>query len=56
MPLALRLSEGLGRIRTEDFIDFHAQQALEPRQIKVHAWELFSQRFSGPNLRFGTLS
>jgi hypothetical protein len=50
------LSEGLGRIRTEDLFDFHAQQALEARQIKVHAWEPFSERSSGLNLRFRALS
>ena len=54
--MALRLSEGLGRIRTEDLVDFHAQQALEARQIEVHAQELFSERSSGPSLSFGTLS
>ena len=39
MPLALRLSEGLGRILAEDFVDFHADKAFKTWEIKVHARE-----------------
>ena len=54
LPLALRLSEGLGRIRAEDLVDFHADQALETWQIKVYPWELLSEPL--PCLSFGSRS